>query len=167
MKFQLGFESHAYTDRYERQSPLTPSVKRRRPQTLSRTQQEYGRGKTTNQVAQELENKYDVVETFFNMEADKLIVPIIETAYADALELRLSGLPTGAILKHEDAARIETRFRRNLSGRKYDGVIRGVPTLTSLRGVSHLRKKPESGVPRPSFIDTGMYQRSFTVWMED
>jgi protein-disulfide isomerase-like protein with CxxC motif len=51
--------------------------------------------------------------------------------------------------------KIEQRFKQDLSRRKFDGVIYGVPTKAAQR---------ES---RQSFIKTGRYRNSFKAWMEE
>jgi len=62
---------------------------------------------------------------------------------------------------------LEPRFRRSLSSKRFDGLIRGVPTRAAMKGVSHLRQDPYAQrPPRPSFIDTSLYQRSFKAWTE-
>jgi hypothetical protein len=45
----------------------------------------------------------------------------------------------------------------------------GIKTLAARRGVSHLLPHPYSknNPPRPSFIDTGLYRKSFRAWVED
>lgn len=163
MKLQLGFEDIPYAVRYSAASPLPASIKKRRPQKLSPAMFGYGYGKTTGQVATELENKYPIVETFYSMEEDT-IVDEFEKAYVIGLEL---GMSAGNWDVTWDPSKLENPFKRNLSGQKYDGRIRGVPTQASLRGVSHLRRNPYAPRgPRPSFIDTSLYQRSFRAWLE-
>jgi hypothetical protein len=171
MNLQLGFESHPYSARYSASSPLTASVKSRGGRRMSLAQQMYGQGKNSGQVALELETKYQIVETFYKMEEDNLIIPLLADEYRAALDLEMelagSGLPPIHIMTTKGIDKIETRFRRNLSGRRYDGIIRGVPTLSAQRGISHLRRNPAaSRGSRPSFIDTGLYQRSFKAWEE-
>jgi len=168
MKIHLGFVNFPYQGRYGAESPLTATVKKKRQRTLSKAQTGYGEGRTTAEVAEELEKRYNIVETFFDLEKDK-ILEMIEEAFAEDAEIVMMGQPprTGG-LSDKATDKIEQSFRRNLAAQKYDGLIRGVPTLASLRGVSHLKLHPfaKRNSSRPSFIDTGMYQRSFTVWAE-
>ncbi len=168
MKLQLGFEDHAYEVRYDKASPLTQSTKSKKPRVLTRSQEGYGQGKTTLEVAADLEAKYKIVETFWEMEEDDF-VEMLEDAFADTIEEVMTVEKVskkGVSIKETD--KIEAKFRQNLANRRYDGVISGVPTTASQRGVSHLRQHPYAKrAPRPSFIDTGMYQRSFRVWVED
>jgi len=163
MKLQLGFENTPYSARYSQQSPLTATQKRRQPQQMSKPQQDYGKSKTVGQVAEELEKKYHIVETFFNLEED-FIVDNFEGAYANAM---VQGIGGGSWDPAWDPSKLDNRFRRSLSSKRFDGLIRGVPTKAAQKGVSHLRMDPYgSRAPRPSFIDTSLYQRSFKAWTE-
>lgn len=163
MKLVLGFEDMPYSARYSQQSPLPASIKKRRPRILSPAQRGYGQGKTTGQVATDLENRYKIVETFYGLEEDN-IAQEYENAFADSIE---DGIGKGLWDVKYDPTKLENKFKRNLSARKYDGLIKGVPTLASVRGVSHLRQNPyASRASRPSFVDTSLYQRSFKAWIE-
>lgn len=169
LKLHLGFEDHAYDVRYEELSPLARSTKSNRPKVMSRAQQAYGQGKTTREVAAELETKYKIVETFWELEEDNFI-EVLEDAFAEDLEevMQMSTTVKGPVLTKE-TEKIEAKFRRNLSNRRYDGIIPGFPTTAAQKGVSHLRKHPyaKSNPSRPSAIDTGMYMRSFRAWVEE
>lgn len=168
MKLHLGFENYPYAGRYETASPLTKSAKSRRPRVLSRSQQNYGQGKTTLEVANELESRYHIVETFWEMVEDEFVDQLEESFADDIEEVIAMGGTSRTGISDRDTDRLEAKFRQYLQSRKFDGVIPGVPTTAALRGVSHLRQHPYAKrPPRPSFIDTGMYQRSFRVWVED
>jgi hypothetical protein len=170
MKLMLGFESFPYTARYTANSPLPSLLKSRQPKTPTRTHTAYGAGKTTGQVAKDLEERYKIVEEFWKFEEDNF-VELLEETFAEDLEevmqKKLTKRTRGISVKETDL--IEQKFRQNLSSRRYDGVISGVPTLAAQRGVSHMRAQPYSrkNPPRASFIDTGMYQRSFRAWVEN
>ena len=164
MKLHLGFENTAYSARYSGQSPLTATMKKRRAKTLSPAQQTYGQNKTVGQVAEELEKKYGIVDAFYKLE-ENFIVDGFEGAYMNSLELGMGGGSWDVIW--DPSLTLEPKFRRALSSRRFDGLIRGVPTQASLRGVSHLRQDPYSpAASRPSFVDTSLYQRSFKAWTE-
>jgi hypothetical protein len=171
MKLMLGFESFPYSARYTANSPLPSLLKARKPRVMTPTHTAYGAGKTTGQVSKELEERYKIVEEFWKFEEDSF-VEILEEAFAEDLEdvmqmKKLTKQTRGISVKETD--QIEQRFRQNLSARRYDGIISGVPTLAAQRGVSHMRAQPYSrkNPPRASFVDTGMYQRSFRAWVED
>ena len=156
MKLHFGFESVPYS--------TAITLKRKGP-----VHRAYGQGKTSLQVAKELDQKYKVLEAFYDMEADYMI-PMIENALIEDLEETVMMSRGTRKQRISDAItdKIAARFRRNIAIRKYDGVIRGVPTLASLRGVSHLRQHPYAPrESRPSFRDTGNYVNSFRAWTED
>lgn len=166
----LGFESFPYTARYSANSPLPSLLKGRAPKVTTRSHQVYGAGKSTGEVAKDLETKYHIVELFWEMEEGNFVT-MLEEVFAEDLEeimqmQKLTKKTKGISVAETD--KIEEKFRQNLSQRKYDGQP-GIPTTASLRGVSHLRSQPYSrrNPPRASFIDTGMYQRSFRAWVED
>jgi hypothetical protein len=135
---------------------------------MSKPQEAYGQGKTTREVAAELETKYKIVETFYEMEEDYIVSLIEDSIGADLEKVALMNKPSKKGFSDADTDKIEKRFRQSLSSQAYDGMIPGVPTLASIRGVSHLRKHPyaQRG-SRPSFIDTGLYSRSFRAWVEE
>jgi hypothetical protein len=133
----------------------------RRP---SPAQLAYGQGKTTGEVATDLEKKYGIVEKFFTLE-ENFIVDAFENSYLNAMELGMLSGSWG--VAWDPSITLEPKFKRSLSSRRFDGLIPGVPTLSAQKGVSHLRKDPygQRG-SRPSFIDTSLYQRSFKAWTE-
>jgi hypothetical protein len=151
MKLHLGFEDRPYVSR--------PSKGGKTP---------YGQGKTTQEVAKELEDRYKIVEAFWEMEQD-IFTESLEDAFAEDLEeIMTMKTPSRKGFSFKGTDVIEARFRRNLTSRRYDGVIPGVPTLAAQRGVSHLEQKPYAKRgSRPSFIDTGRYRQSFRAWVED
>lgn len=161
MKLVFGFEANPYTGH-------SSSVRKAIGKAPTRSQRIYGQGKTARDVAKELEEKYEIVATFFELE-EEFIVELIEEAFAEDIEEVLQAKrvsPKG--LSDRATDKIQARFIQNLKTRRYDGVIRGVPTLSSLRGVSHLLAQPfaQRG-SRPSFVDTGNYAQSFRAWVED
>jgi|SRR5215469_8277481 len=164
MKISLGFESYPYS----MQSSRTRAAISARPARGGF--RGYGAGKTTQDVANELEVQYKIVETFVDMEED-FIIEIMETSLAEDVEKIVASL--GAISEHgistADTDRIEQRFREALTQRRFDGVIPGVPTLSAMRGVSHLLPQPYSrrNPSRPSFVNTGLYRSAFRAWVED
>jgi hypothetical protein len=115
----------------------------------------YGQGKNTVEVAKELEERYGIVEQFWNTEED-LFVGALEESFGDELEEVMSmEQPSKRGLSDEFTKAIEDQFRRNLQTRRYDGFLPNVPTKASTRD------------SRPSFIDSSLYMHSFRAWMED
>ena len=127
--------------------------------------------KTTGDVAEILEDKYGIMQAFFNYhEAD--IVGMIEQSAEGALEDLFAGRAVGDVLHNglsavfaEAEGEIEAKFRDFLSLKEVETLgIPGVPTQAAKDGVSHRFKHPYAKRPaRPSFIDTGLYQASFAT----
>lgn len=120
---------------------------------------------TTGDVAEILEDKYHVMQVFYEQhKAD--IAKLLEVDLAAAFEELLAGSNSAAFPFREGAEKIQTMFRRFLSDKEMDRLgYPGVPTMASLLGISH-RFKGKRGPPRPSFIDTGMYENSFKAWVD-
>jgi hypothetical protein len=130
-----------------------------------------GRGKTTGQVAQELEARYGIVQAFYDGEGGDAILGMIGDSVVEAMVNVIheavekipgatvvsigkphtgnAGRPTTPRISQSQLSQIEAMFRDSLSQAKYDGLIHGVPTKAATRA------------SRPSFVDTGLYQRSF------
>lgn len=118
---------------------------------------------TTGDVAQWLEDKYDVMGNFVKAH-EKDIADDMAESVAGALETLMTGGPVDADPLAEGMSGIETRFRKFLDDNEIAGMgVEGVPTAASLRGVNH-RLKVKKGTSRPSFIDTGLYQSTFKAW---
>ena len=145
MKFHLGVENFSYV---VQKQPMLTSVVRVRKKA-------YGQGKSTGDVATQIENQFKLMETFYDLDGESVIIPIIENIVFDDINTKLEGKSADAKLKDEDAQKVEKQFMQNLSSRRYDGVIKGVPTRPSLK------------TNRPSFINTGLYSSSFRFWMEE
>jgi hypothetical protein len=124
--------------------------------------------KTTHEVAQILERRYHVMEVFYNINeaglAERLEGPLVEY-----LEARLEGRVPDEQPMRDAEQWLEERFRDFLSMREMDDLgIPGVPTEAARMGYSHRFKQyRKKRAPRPSFIDTGLYQNVFRAWMEE
>jgi hypothetical protein len=127
-------------------------------------QPSYGKGKTTGDVAEILEAKYGIMQ-FFATTYMPDIVKAIEGSYAGAVKNILAGGPSVAPTA-QAMSEIQSKFKTFLTMKVMDGQP-GVPTAAAQRGVSHRFLKPYARrSPRPSFIDTGLYQSSFRAWMD-
>lgn len=126
-----------------------------------------GSAVTTGDVAEWLEDKYHPMEVFAQQHMDDLAKDL-EGSLQGALEDLLMGAPAGADAFGSATSKVEERFKEFLSLKEMDALgYPGVPTQASLRGVSHRFKHPYARrPPRPSFIDTGLYQSSFKAWVE-
>lgn len=118
---------------------------------------------TTGMVAEILEDKYQVMETFYNFH-EKEIISELEEGLTGAIESMLMGSPVVGRAFDTGCSEIEKMFNTFLDSKEMDNKVDGVPTQASLLGISH-RFKLKRGPPRPSFIDTGLYQNSFKCWV--
>jgi hypothetical protein len=130
---------------------------------------------TTGEVAQWLENRYHIMEIFYHFHEQEIADKLAE-GMADALEAVMVGAAggTGKVEDFDPFAEAlseeEEIFKFWLALGEVEKVgIPGVPTLAAQNRQS-LRlklKKKLRGPARPSFIDTGLYQSSFKMWVED
>lgn len=129
-------------------------------------QQGSNSGATTGDVAEILEAKYHVMEHFYEAHKED-IARNLEESLSDAIEAVMMGAPSQNPFL-AGASEIETRFRHFLSQREMDSLgYPGIPTKAAQKGVSHRFKHPYAKrAPRPSFIDTGLYEQSFRAWLE-
>lgn len=128
----------------------------------------YGSGsKTTGDVAEILEDKYHVMEHFYELHSVQ-IVENISDSLVGSFESLMSGAPPRGDLYAGGTAKIEEAFKNFLTNKEMDALgYPGVPTAAAQRGVSHRFKKPyKKRAPRPSFIDTGLYESSFKAWVD-
>lgn len=124
-----------------------------------------GGGVTTGDVADRLERRYHLFQTFVTLYQSH-IVGDIDASFMAALDTARIRRGRGA--DHAlaaAAADIEDRFKTALSARAFDGRIAGVPTRAAMRGVSHRFRNPYAPRgPRPSFVDTGLFSASMRAW---
>jgi hypothetical protein len=123
--------------------------------------------KTTGDVAEWLENRYHVMEVFYEEKAVE-IEDDLSDGLQGAIESMLMGAPPQLAPFGSGIAKIEDRFKQFISTKEIERVgIAGVPTEAALRGVSHRFKRPYvRRAPRPSFIDTGLFVASFKAWID-
>ena len=125
-------------------------------------------GVTTGDVAGWLENRYHIMELFFETHHQE-ITALLTEAMAGQLENLLAG---GSSVEINPLAggteEIENLFRKFLSDREVETLgIPGVPTQAALKGVSARFKSGYNPKGRrPSFIDTGLYEASFRAWAD-
>jgi hypothetical protein len=136
-----------------------PPGKRRKKKVEAGTQ-------TTGDVATFLEDKYHVMEAFFEVHQDD-IAKDLEDGLAGTLENLAMGAPPSADPFGAAASAIKARFSAFLESKEMDTLgYPGVPTKASLEGISH-RFKNRRGMPgRPSFVDTGAYENAFMAWVD-
>ena len=132
-----------------------------KPKTASGTQ-------TTGDVAEILEAKYGVMDTFVFARLPD-IAKELESSIAGALEtLMMGGSPDPNPFKSAESA-VTTMFKQYLAPGAIEHMgIQGVPTQAALKGVNHRLKHPyaKSNPRRESFIDTGGYSAHFVAWID-
>lgn len=166
MRLLLGVKDVPYSD--DVSPALTQTQARRARRNAVRAafglQEFHG---TTGDVAELLEEKYHVMEVFYELHADDIAAEI-EEKLGDAIEDMIGGAPIGSNSMIAAASEIERMFKEAIDKKEFDGVIGKVPTGAALKGVNHRLKHPYAkGNPeRPSFKDTGLYQASATAWIE-
>jgi hypothetical protein len=123
-------------------------------------------GKTTGDVAEILEGKYEVMGHFADKH-EQDIANDLENSLEGVLENLLLGAPPAQNAFAQAESAIENRFKQFLSLKEMDSLgVSGVPTAAALAGKSKRFKSGRGPKPRPSFIDTGLYQANFKSWVD-
>jgi hypothetical protein len=123
---------------------------------------------STGDVAEILEGKYGVMDHFVKKH-EQDIANDLENSLKGALENVLLGGPPSSDPFAAATSAIDNRFKKFLSSKEMDSLgVAGVPTQASLAGTSKRfkQKQKKDRGPRPSFIDTGLYQASFKSWVD-
>lgn len=120
---------------------------------------------TTVQVATILEEKYGVMQSFYEARKNDITQHLIESAEG-ALETLFMGGPVDDPFS-EAGQSIQADFRNFLMTAEIEAMgVPGVPTKAAQERRS-LRFKAKFGPnSRPSFIDTGTYELAFRGWVE-
>jgi hypothetical protein len=123
----------------------------------------YGPPRTTHDVADFLEAKYQVVERFVTDNERDIRALVKEQSERHARAV-VKGRPPNNLKLTTD---IKQMFKSYILRKALDGRVAGVPTLASLRGVNHKLKHPYSkkNKPRQSFYDSGLYLQNFKSWI--
>lgn len=122
-------------------------------------------GDTTAEVAQKLEDEYQVMQHFADHHADFISIAI-ENDISKGIDALMRGLPLNMQLNGA-CDKIKVMFNYFLDNKEMDYQVPGVPTKASLQGKSSRLKKGLLPGTRPSFIDTGLYEQSFRAWVDD
>ncbi|EBZ7585857.1 hypothetical protein EHB58_09485 [Salmonella enterica subsp. enterica serovar Hull] len=123
-------------------------------------------GKTTFEVAQDLEERYEIFAHFWDMHKDEIIQEAGEMlAYQLINHLRHKAqLPAMQMMGETGGI-----FHRFLEAEEMAGLtINGnkVPTWAAIHGVDSRLKDKYTGQRRPSFIDGGLFKSSFVAWID-
>lgn len=116
---------------------------------------------TTGEVAQILENKYHIMQHFYDLHEREINSSILQSV-THILNEALMGSPVNTA-GLDDIDNLKPIFEKMILTKELDGVADGVPTQASLSVVNHRKKKGES---RPSFLDTRLYMQSFKAWIK-
>jgi hypothetical protein len=120
---------------------------------------------TTGDVAEFLENKYHVMETFFEINQQKIADQLTDSM-SKSLDSLLMGSPPGSDLFGSATTKIYDEFQQFIDLKVMDTLgYPGVPTKASIKGVrSRFKKRLDPG--RPSFQDSGVYENNFAAWVD-
>ena len=123
-------------------------------------------GTSTGDVAGYLEQRYNVMRHFFELNDEKIAAKLADSL-AGQLENLLAGAPAEGVQPYAEAeSAIDAEFRQFLA---LDVLASygypGIPTKAALAG-ENLRLKSKKGAARPSFIASSLYQMSFRSWVE-
>lgn len=120
--------------------------------------------KTTFEVAEALEDRYQLFSHFFDSHRSAIIREVGETVAYALINHIQHGAPfsSGELL-----GETMQEFNIFLENEEMAGLsVDGVPTQAALEGVNS-RLKIERGERRPSFIDGGLFKSSFIAWIDD
>lgn len=123
---------------------------------------------TTGDVAEILEDKYSVMEYFWEKHGVE-VVRAMEEEMAVALQSMLDGFPLPPEPFAEAMGKAQIMFQEFLNTSEMNELLGNGPgTGAARKGVNHRLKHPyaKGNPPRPPFIDTGLFQASFRAWVE-
>jgi hypothetical protein len=124
--------------------------------------------KTTGEVAEILEDKYGILDTFaFARLPD--IAKALEDSIAGELETLIMGGQAGANPFQSAESSITTMMKKFISAQEIEHMgIAGVPTQAAMNGVNHRLKHPyaKKNERRPSFMDTTLYWQTLRAWFK-
>ena len=168
MKLHLGVAEFPYVVSAPRR--VSVKVHKRGKKTLGKpiaTSHAPSGGETTADVARFLEDRYHIMEVFFEVHKQEIVNQLTESIRGQLENIMLGAPLSGGTPFDDGTGWIENRFKKFLSLREVESFgIKGVPTKAALLGISHRKKNPNAGIRRPSFIDTGLYESSFKSWVD-
>lgn len=139
-----------------------------------------GSAQTTGAVAEILEDRYHVMETFYDTNADQIKLWIAD-AMQKAIEAKFQGAPIQRNPFLGVTEKIQNAFKVFLTSRQMEHLFAQLTTAEAeyfvgktggftgraSRGASKRHKKPDAKrKSRPAFIDTGLYMASFRSWIK-
>lgn len=117
---------------------------------------------TTYEVAEALQERYQLFSHFFEAHADQICAEVGEAIAYSLINHIQHGAP---MTSGELLGETMQQFNIFLEGEEMAGLaVDGVPTQSALDG-KNSRLKQEKGPRRPSFIDGGLFKSSFIAWI--
>lgn len=158
----LGINDVPYVD-YDAAPKKAAKAKRGKANKPRKPKAQNG-SQTTGDIAEILEAKYHIMETFAERHLPEIAEDLADNM-AHALSALMNGDPAPQSLFGDVTDEIKLKFQRFIDNKEMDGMP-GVPTQAAKDGVNH-RLKSKRGPPRPSFLDTGQYQQHFQDWIDE
>ena len=123
-------------------------------------------GKSTAEVAEALEERYGIMQVFFDTNADAIAQAMAEDMQG-ALEdyVNYGRLTPADSLFAGAMSQIHDMFVKFILTEQMNGRA-GIPTLAALEGV-RTRLKLKKGAARASFDDTGTYMAAMAAWVTE
>lgn len=127
---------------------------------------------TTGQVAEWLENKYHILEHFWQIHGKEAVADL-ELSLSGTLENLMMGSPLGSDPYAAAESSIEDRMKRFIIEGEMDALgYPGIPTkaarerASGRRRSSRFKRRRGTGARPVSFYDSGLYQSSLKAWVE-
>ena len=124
---------------------------------------------TTGEVAEVLEERFEVIGTFYELYGQK-IADEIASVMASEINAMAKGEPLGNLPIQKAMEKIRTWFSNYLDQGEWEAST-GIKIGVAQEGVSHRFKDARNLAgkrgSRPAFVDTGLFQASFRSWMEN
>jgi hypothetical protein len=123
-------------------------------------------GASTGDVAEWLERKYGIMAAFYRRHGQQ-VADSMTHALAGQLENLMMGAPASSNPYAGGESKTKAAFDQFLTSGEIESMgIPGVPTKAA-QGRRSLRfKSKKAQAARPSFVDTGLYDRSFKAWVD-
>ncbi|EIL2948580.1 hypothetical protein LLT36_002360 [Salmonella enterica subsp. enterica serovar Uganda] len=119
---------------------------------------------TTYEVAEDLQDRYQLFTHFFETHADEICAEVGEAVAYSLINHIQHGAP---LTQGELLGETMQQFNIFLEREEMAGLsVDGVPTQAALEG-KNSRLKQDRGERRPSFIDGGLFKSSFVAWIGD
>lgn len=123
---------------------------------------------TTGEVARKLEDEYDVMQVFYDLD-EKKIVGAVADVLQEMVESMMQGNPDARITD-SPIGDIQRMFQDYLSRDDWQKIT-GRTILAAQLGISHRFKDAKNEAAtrgsRPAFIDTGTYRANMIAWLGD